>query len=148
MTRGVHHLDLVVSSIERSLPFYRELLDPLGYTRMGEVQGERGETIWYIAGAGTVVGVREAQTPDSYDRYRVGVHHVARRKLDRRRPVPRHQLPLLSRRTSQPEPASGRDRATRTWRSARVAVAPESSDEAVCVFMVRALARPEDAADA
>ena len=77
MTRGVHHLDLVVSSIERSLPFYRELLDPLGYTRMGEVQGERGETIWYIAGAGTVVGVREAQTPGSYDRYRVGVHHVA-----------------------------------------------------------------------
>jgi len=63
VTRGVHHLDLVVSSIERSLPFYRELLDPLGYTRMGEVQGERGETIWYIAGAGTVVGVREARRP-------------------------------------------------------------------------------------
>jgi len=55
VTRGVHLLDLVVSSIERSLPFYRELLDPLGYTHMGEVQGERGETIWYIAGAGTVV---------------------------------------------------------------------------------------------
>jgi hypothetical protein len=26
------HVDLVVSSIERSLPFYRELLEPLGVT--------------------------------------------------------------------------------------------------------------------
>ena len=42
---GVHHVDLVVSSIERSLPFYRELLAPLGYHRIGEVEGERGETI-------------------------------------------------------------------------------------------------------
>jgi glyoxylase I family protein len=75
--RGVHHLDLVVSSTERSLPFYRELLEPLGYARLGEVVGERGETIWYIAGGGTVVGVREAQTRGDYDRYRVGVHHVA-----------------------------------------------------------------------
>jgi glyoxylase I family protein len=75
--RGVHHLDLVVSSIERSLPFYRELLEPLGYTRVGEVEGERGERITYIAGGGTVVGVREAQRPGEYDRYRVGVHHVA-----------------------------------------------------------------------
>jgi glyoxylase I family protein len=75
--RGVHHVDLVVSSLERSLPFYRELLEPLGYTRAGEVEGERGETITYIAGGGTVVGVREAQTPGEYDRYRVGVHHVA-----------------------------------------------------------------------
>jgi catechol 2,3-dioxygenase-like lactoylglutathione lyase family enzyme len=27
---GVHHVDLVVSSIERSLPFYSQLLGPLG----------------------------------------------------------------------------------------------------------------------
>ena len=42
---GVHHVDLVVSSIERSLPFYRELLAPLGYHGISEVEGERGETI-------------------------------------------------------------------------------------------------------
>jgi glyoxylase I family protein len=75
--RGVHHVDLVVSSLERSLPFYLELLEPLGYTDVGPAAGERGETITYIAGGGTVVGVREAQTPGGYDRYRVGVHHVA-----------------------------------------------------------------------
>lgn len=70
-------MDLVVSSIERSLPFYRDLLGPLGWHRISEVEGERGETIWYLIGPGTSVGLREAQTPGEYDRYRVGVHHVA-----------------------------------------------------------------------
>jgi catechol 2,3-dioxygenase-like lactoylglutathione lyase family enzyme len=76
---GVHHVDLVVSSIERSLPFYRELLGPLGFHRIGEVEGERGETIWYLAGPGTSIGLREALTesPEPYDRYRVGLHHLA-----------------------------------------------------------------------
>ena len=43
-------------------PFYRELLEPLGWHRVGEVEGERGETIWYISGPGTSLGLREAQT--------------------------------------------------------------------------------------
>jgi catechol 2,3-dioxygenase-like lactoylglutathione lyase family enzyme len=74
---GVHHVDLVVSSIERSLPFYRELLAPLGYHRISEVEGERGETIWYLSGPGVAVGLREAQSDGAHDRYRVGLHHVA-----------------------------------------------------------------------
>ena len=75
---GVHHVDLVVSSIERSLLFYTELLGPLGYNRVGEVEGERGETIWYLSGPGTSVGLREAQSdPRPYDRYAVGLHHLA-----------------------------------------------------------------------
>lgn len=76
---GVHHVDLVVSSIERSLPFYRDLLGPLGWHGVSEVQGERGETIWYLWGTGTSIGLREAQTPVEapYDRYRVGLHHLA-----------------------------------------------------------------------
>lgn len=28
----LHHVDIVVTSLERSLPIYRELLEPLGYT--------------------------------------------------------------------------------------------------------------------
>ena len=76
-SNGVHHVDLVVSSIERSLPFYRELLGPLGYTRIGEVEGERGETIWYLGGVGCAVGLREAQSEGTSDRYRIGLHHVA-----------------------------------------------------------------------
>jgi glyoxylase I family protein len=75
---GVHHVDLVVSSIERSLPFYTELLGPLGFHRVSEVEGERGETIWYLGGPGSAIGLREAQTEsEPYDRYRVGLHHLA-----------------------------------------------------------------------
>jgi catechol 2,3-dioxygenase-like lactoylglutathione lyase family enzyme len=75
---GVHHVDLVVSSIERSLPFYTALLGPLGYTRVSEVEGERGETIWYLSGPGTSIGLRAAQAAsEPYDRYRVGLHHLA-----------------------------------------------------------------------
>jgi glyoxylase I family protein len=75
---GVHHIDLVVTSIDRSLPFYREVLGPLGWHGIGEVEGERGETIWYLSGAGCSIGLREAQSPgDAVDRYRVGLHHLA-----------------------------------------------------------------------
>ncbi len=76
---GIHHVDLVVSSTERSLPFYTELLGPLGYHTVSEVEGERGETIWYLGGPGTAVGLREAQSQSDgpYDRYGLGLHHLA-----------------------------------------------------------------------
>jgi glyoxylase I family protein len=76
---GIHHVDLVVSSIERSLPFYRDLLGPLGWHGVTEVQGERDETIWYLWGPGSSLGVREALSPraEPFDRYEIGVHHVA-----------------------------------------------------------------------
>jgi glyoxylase I family protein len=74
---GVHHVDLVVSSIERSLPFYRELLGPLGWHGISEVEGERGETIWYLIGHETQIGLRESQSPGKNDRYSVGLHHLA-----------------------------------------------------------------------
>ncbi|HZS24579.1 MAG TPA: VOC family protein [Gaiellaceae bacterium] len=75
---GIHHVDLVVSSIDRSLPFYRELLGPLGWHGISEVEGERGETIWYLQGAGCSIGLREAQSRDrDVDRYRIGLHHLA-----------------------------------------------------------------------
>jgi len=74
---GVHHVDLVVSSITRSLPFYTDLLGPLGFTRIEEVEGERGETIWYLSGPGSSVGLREAQSGQAHDRYAIGLHHLA-----------------------------------------------------------------------
>ena len=79
---GIHHLDLVVSDIERSLAFYRGLLQPLGYVREGPIVGERGERVVYldhIRGEGAI-GLRERQSEAHgvpYDRYAVGVHHVA-----------------------------------------------------------------------
>jgi catechol 2,3-dioxygenase-like lactoylglutathione lyase family enzyme len=84
---GVHHVDLVVSSIDRSLPFYRDLLGPMGWHGLSEVEGERGETIWYLTGPGTSVGLRAAQPArlgERYDRYSVGLHHVAFEAFSRR----------------------------------------------------------------
>ncbi len=78
--RGLHHLDIVVSSLERSLPLYRELLEPLGYTELYEVVGERGEPVWYLdgEGVGASLSLRQAQTAAGpYDRYSVGLHHLA-----------------------------------------------------------------------
>jgi glyoxylase I family protein len=76
---GFHHVDIVVSSIERSLPFYRDLLGPLGWHGISEVQGEQGETIWYLFGPGSSLGVREARSrrDKPFDRYEVGLHHIA-----------------------------------------------------------------------
>ena len=76
---GVHHVDLVVSTLERSLPFYRDLLGPLGYHRVSEVEGERGETIYYLVGPATSVGLRQATSDRGkpHDRYEVGLHHLA-----------------------------------------------------------------------
>lgn len=78
-TTGVHHVDLVVSSIGRSLPFYRDLLGPLGWHGISQVEGERGETIWYLWGPGSSIGLREALSEAGlpYDRYSVGLHHLA-----------------------------------------------------------------------
>jgi glyoxylase I family protein len=78
----ISHVDLVVSSIERSLPFYRGLLEPIGWTGLSEVRGERGETIHYLSVEGpgvAALGLRERRSDARgapYDRYAVGVHHV------------------------------------------------------------------------
>ena len=79
---AIHHLDLVVSSLERSLTFYRGLLGPLGYVREGAIRGERGEVVVYLNHMGDegAIGLRERQSdahPLPYDRYAVGVHHIA-----------------------------------------------------------------------
>lgn len=75
---GVDHLDLVVSDLDRSLELYRALLEPLGYVWASEIVGERGERVVYLGGSGIVpVSLRQAQTPGEYDRYRIGIHHIA-----------------------------------------------------------------------
>ena len=84
----VHHIDLVVSSMERSLPFYRELLRPLGYVHEGPITGERGEPVVYLGHVShdASIGLRAAQSPahpTPHDRYAVGVHHIALRATDR-----------------------------------------------------------------
>lgn len=82
MGGGVDHLDLVVSDLEQSLAFYRELLAPLGYSRLSEIEGERGERVLYIGREGGMgsVSLRERQSHERetpYDRYDLGIHHIA-----------------------------------------------------------------------
>ena len=78
----VDHVDLVVSSIARSLPFYRGLLEPLGWVGVVEQEGERGETIHYLWGPdwGGSLGLRETRSEarqEGVDRYALGLHHLA-----------------------------------------------------------------------
>ena len=79
---AIDHFDLVVTSLERSLAFYRGLLEPLGYVRVSEIEGERGERVFYVGRIGGMgsVSVRERQSDAHgvpYDRYAVGIHHIA-----------------------------------------------------------------------
>jgi glyoxylase I family protein len=82
LTSKLSHVDLCVSSVERSLPFYRGLLEPLGWTGLKEVEGERGETINYLSVEGrgvAALGIREMQSDaraTPYDRYALGLHHL------------------------------------------------------------------------
>jgi glyoxylase I family protein len=79
---AIDHLDLVVTSLDRSLAFYRELLRPLGYINDSEIVGERGERVIYLGRAGGYgsLSVRERQSDAHevpYDRYGIGIHHIA-----------------------------------------------------------------------
>lgn len=88
MTSGVDHVDLVVSHLESSLTFYQGLLKPLGYTRLSEITGERGERVVYVGGERGMgaISIRERQSNERktpYDRYDLGVHHIAFRAESR-----------------------------------------------------------------
>jgi catechol 2,3-dioxygenase-like lactoylglutathione lyase family enzyme len=78
----IDHLDLVVSDLDRSLDFYRGLLEPLGYSRTSEITGERGERVVYIGREGGMgsVSLRQKQSDAHavpYERYAIGLHHLA-----------------------------------------------------------------------
>jgi glyoxylase I family protein len=74
MIQVFNHVDVVVSSLERSLPFYRALLRRLGRVGEGMIVGERGEHVVYLDGG---LGLRERQSDGDVDRYRLGLHHLA-----------------------------------------------------------------------
>jgi glyoxylase I family protein len=77
----VSHIDLVVSDLARSLAFYKGLLGPLGFTVEREIVGERDDEVHYLRGEQIrgAIGLRQAQSPSAgpYDRYSVGLHHLA-----------------------------------------------------------------------
>jgi catechol 2,3-dioxygenase-like lactoylglutathione lyase family enzyme len=79
--KGLHHVDLAVSDVERSLAFYLDLLGPLGWQVAARYPTYRGtEEVVYLglppdSGVGHF-GLRQADG-GAHQYYGVGVEHIA-----------------------------------------------------------------------
>lgn len=75
--RGIHHIDLAVSDVDRSIAFYLELLGPLGLWETMRYPSYRGtEEIVYLRFGPTWFGLRPADGGE-HTYYDVGVEHIA-----------------------------------------------------------------------
>jgi len=67
----------------------------LGWTRIAEIVGERGEPVFYLGGERSerpvALSLRQATVDRPYDRYAVGVHHVAFKAPSREAVDERHE---------------------------------------------------------
>jgi catechol 2,3-dioxygenase-like lactoylglutathione lyase family enzyme len=75
----IHHVDLAVADVERSLAFYRALLGPLGWTKELRYPTYRGtEEVVYLQEptTRTGLGLRPADEGE-YRYYSVGIEHLA-----------------------------------------------------------------------
>src|SRR5947207_6943772 len=74
---GVDHVDLTVNDLARSTPFYEKILGALGFRRVPHAT----YVVW--ANAHLAIGLRPAERAAPFDRYRVGLHHLALRVRSR-----------------------------------------------------------------
>ena len=77
--RGIHHVDLAVTDVERSLAFYLSLLGPLGWVEEVRYATYRGtEEVVYLEDpvTGAMLGLRPADG-GSHRYYEVGIEHLA-----------------------------------------------------------------------
>jgi len=82
MLRGsINHLDLTVSDLAVSVPFYDALLGHLGFERLAAAPGDR--PVWHatderlrLFGIG-LCAARPEQRGKPHDRFAPGLHHVA-----------------------------------------------------------------------
>ena len=82
MIRGApSHVDLTVTDMSRSVRFYDQVLDKLGYKRLPEAGA--GAPCWGVADAdGGVFSIalqlaRQGSAAEPHDRYAPGLHHLA-----------------------------------------------------------------------
>ena len=75
--QGIHHVDLAVTDVERSLAFYFELLGPFGLVEEGRYATYRGteEVVYLQFGAG-LFALRPADGGE-YRYYEPGIEHIA-----------------------------------------------------------------------
>ena len=77
--KGIHHVDLAVADVERSLEFYLALLGPLGWFEDVRYKTYRGtEDVVYLRDprSGTMLGLRAADG-GGHRYYGVGIEHLA-----------------------------------------------------------------------
>ncbi len=75
--KGIHHVDLAVSDVERSLAFYIEVLGPLGLAEDDRYPSYRGtEEVVYLLFGGQLIGLRPADGGE-HRYYGVGIEHLA-----------------------------------------------------------------------
>ncbi len=75
--RGIHHVDLAVSDVERSLAFYLELLGPLGLVEDSRYATYRGtEEAVYLSYGEQLLGLRPADGGE-HRYYEIGIEHIA-----------------------------------------------------------------------
>src|SRR5207244_1074141 len=76
MRGQMHHLDLTVSDLGRSRPFYDLVLGFLGYRRMKSTDDV---VVWDLKLPDGVCGIaiRPAERRREHDRYTAGLHHFA-----------------------------------------------------------------------
>ena len=79
--KGIHHVDLAVADVERSLAFYRALLGPLGWVEELRYPTYRGteEVVYLVKEPSTGndgLGLRPADE-GGYRYYSVGIEHLA-----------------------------------------------------------------------
>lgn len=77
--KGIHHVDLAVADVPRSLAFYLDLLGPLGWEERVRYPTYRGtEEVVYLEdpAAGSMLGIRPADG-GTHSYYGVGIEHIA-----------------------------------------------------------------------
>ncbi len=76
---GVEHIDLTVNDLARSIIFYDKVMPALGFRRLPD--NDRNNIRW--ANAHLSFAIRPATSGADFDRYRVGLHHLALRAKSR-----------------------------------------------------------------
>lgn len=75
--RGIHHIDLTVADVDRSLEFYFAVLGPLGLKEEARFPSYRGtEEVVYVTFGDEWFGLRPADGGE-HRYYEVGVEHIA-----------------------------------------------------------------------
>jgi catechol 2,3-dioxygenase-like lactoylglutathione lyase family enzyme len=80
---GVEHIDLTVNDVARSAAFYDKVLGALGFRKLETPEGDT-DVRW--GNAHLTIAIRPAPPADrgaEFDRYRVGLHHLALRAHSR-----------------------------------------------------------------